>query len=99
MFFKGWGRQLAMFHLEAAAYDVRPGAAKQVLLPPRNAHNLPASSLLVNRPTWVFWLFLRPPDNAGTQFDRVSYFLLEVVSVFKFVEHSCAPVSLPSYLT
>ena len=34
-----------------------------------------ASSLLVNRPTWVFWLFLHPPDNAGTlQFDRVSYF-------------------------
>ena len=59
-----------------------------------------ASSLLVNRPTWVFSLFLRPPDIAGTlRFDRVSYFLLEVVSVFKFVEHSCAPVSLPSYLT
>ena len=59
-----------------------------------------ASSLLVKGPTWVFSLFLHPPDTAGTlQFDRVSYFLLEVVSVFKFVEHSCAPVSLPSYLT
>ena len=34
-----------------------------------------ASSLLVKGPTWVFWLFLHPPDNAGTlQFDRVSYF-------------------------
>ena len=59
-----------------------------------------ASSLLVKGPTWVFWLFLHLPDIAGTlRFDRVSYFLLEVVSVFKFVEHSCAPVSLPSYLT
>ena len=59
-----------------------------------------ASSLLVKGPTWVFSLFLRPPDIACTlRFDRVSYFLLEVVSVFKFVEHSCAPVSLPSYLT
>ena len=65
MFFKGWGRQLAMFHLEAAAYDVRPGATCPLLLPPQNAHNLPLGlpPLNISCQT-VTWQSLHPPGSS-----------------------------------